>query len=253
MKKIWSLLALFALLATSPATLQAQHHRHGGYGLVGGLRAVESVAGAAMLGSSIHSLDDYTGIRFGYNAASLRADLPSDPDCEFISGLNVGIVFGWYLGSSHFIFEPGLMYSMKGGQLSNYALGYKEKVKTTMHTFEIPLVFKYEVAFHNAGCCLHPFFGGFVAFGLGGKSKYSDEATSYRESWSTFGDGDDQLGRTDAGLRMGCGLGVDNFFVELSYDLGLVDLASDTNYFGSNGFDDGVYSNTVGISLGFNF
>ncbi|MBO4754517.1 MAG: outer membrane beta-barrel protein, partial [Bacteroidales bacterium] len=145
--------------------------------------------------------------------------------------------------------------SFKGGKLDGNDRNYemmRTRLKTNMHMFEIPLVFKYEVQYHNAGVCLHPFFGGFLAFGIGGKTKSVEGG--YTDSWYTFSDGEGQLGRTDAGLRMGCGLGVDHFFLELAYDCGLVNLASDQyNYFGFNNYDSAIRSNTISFSLGFNF
>ncbi len=252
-KTIARISTVLLLLVVSIASVTAQprhHHRrsYNGDGIIRGIRNVETVAGAAMMGASIASLDDYTGIRFGYNAATLRTSGFDDVSSDVKSGVNVGIVFGWYLGNTPVIIEPGVYYTLKGGKLDGYEAGYstRTKLKSNMHMFEIPLVFKYEVQYHNAGVCLHPFFGGFLSFGIGGKTN--------NDSWDTFSDGEGQLGRTDAGLRMGCGLGVDHFFLELAYDCGLVNLASDEyNYFGYNYYDSAVRSNTVSFSLGFNF
>ena len=230
----------------------SSHYRSDNFGRT--LRDVETVANVAMIGSAVSSTTDYTGIRFGYNAASLRTTGMSNLDHDINSGFNCGIVFGWYLGHTPFIIEPGLYYSMKGGSLSGYD-SYnddKTKLKTTMHTFEIPLVFKYEVQFHNAGVCLHPFFGGFLSFGCGGKSKESCDG--YHDSWDTYGSGEGQYSRTDAGFRMGCGLGIDHLFLELAYDLGCVNLANrDFDYFDYDDFDSTVRTNTLSLNIGFNF
>ncbi len=257
-KTIARISTVLLLLVVSIASVTAQprrHHRrsYSGDGIIRGIRNVETVAGAAMMGASIASLDDYTGIRFGYNAATLRTSGFDGINSDVKSGVNVGVVFGWYLGNTPVIIEPGVYYTLKGGKFSDkYSDG--TDIKTNMHMFEIPLVFKYEVQFHNAGVCIHPFFGGFLAFGIGGNVKVSDYYENDKWSDSTFGDGRAGLHRTDAGLRMGCGLGVDHFFIELAYDLGLVNLASDDYYYYNyDSFDDGIYSNTVSFSLGFNF
>jgi len=258
-KSISRISAVLLVLIVSITSVMAQprrHHRrsYSGDGIIRGIRNVETVAGAAMMGASIATLDDYTGIRFGYNAATLRASGFDDVSSEVKSGVNIGIVFGWYLGNTPVIIEPGAYYTLKGGKLNGYETGYntRTRLKSNMHMFEIPLVFKYEIQYHNAGVCLHPFFGGFLSFGIGGKTKSVEEG--YNDSWDTFSDGEGQLGRTDAGLRMGCGLGIDNFFLEMAYDCGLVNLASDEyNYFGYNNFDSAIRSNTVSFSLGFNF
>ena len=256
--RISAVLILLAVGITSVIAQPSRHHHRAGYrsdGFIRGVRDVHTVASTAMLGYGIASLDDYTGIRFGYNAASLRTDGFDDVSSDVQSGASVGIVFGWYLGKTPIIIEPGLYYSYKGGKLDGHDRNYemmRTRLKTNMHMFEIPLVFKYEVQYHNAGVCLHPFFGGFLAFGIGGKTKSVEGG--YTDSWYTFSDGEGQLGRTDAGLRMGCGLGVDHFFVELAYDCGLVNLASDQyNYFSFNNYDSAIRSNTISFSLGFNF
>jgi len=251
--------AVLLILVVSIASVMAQprrHHRrsYNSDGVIRGIRNVETVAGAAMMGAGIASLDDYTGVRLGYNAATFRTSGFGDISSSVKSGVNVGIVFGWYLGNTPIIIEPGVYYTFKGGKLDGYESGYESRTKlqSNMHMFEIPLVFKYEVQFHNASVCLHPFFGGFLSFGIGGKTKSIENG--YNDSWDTFSDGEGQLGRTDAGLRMGCGLGVDHFFIELAYDCGLVNLASDQyNYFGYNNYDSAIRSNTVSIGLGFNF
>ena len=259
-KTISRISALLLILAVGITSVMAQpgrrHHRSGyrGDGFIRGMRDVHTVASTAMLGYGIASLDDYTGIRFGYNAATLRTEGFEEVSNDFQSGASVGIVFGWYLGNSPLIIEPGLYYSFKGGKLDGYERDWdmRTRLKTNMHMFEIPLVFKYEVQYHNAGVCLHPFFGGFLAFGIGGKTKSVEGG--HNDSWDTFSDGEGQLGRTDAGLRMGCGLGVDHFYLELAYDFGLVNLASDSyNYFGFNSYDSAIRSHTLSVGLGFNF
>ena len=253
--RISAVLILLAVGITSVIAQPSRHHHRAGYrsdGFIRGVRDVHTVASTAMLGYGIASLDDYTGIRFGYNAASLRTDGFDDVSSDVQSGASVGIVFGWYLGKTPIIIEPGLYYSFKGGKLDGWDVrnqNTRTRLKTNMHMFEIPLVFKYEVQYHNAGVCLHPFFGGFLAFGIGGKTKSNVEP-----SWDTFSDGEGQLCRTDAGFRLGCGLGVDHFFLELAYDIGLVNLANDYyNYFYFDSYDSAIRSNTISFSLGFNF
>jgi len=201
-------------------------------------------------------LADYTGIRVGCNAASLSCSGFSgyDLDRECNAGFAAGIVFGWYLGHTPFIIEPGLYYSMKGGTVKGSYHSkddrYSFSSDATMHTFEIPLVLKYEIQFHNAGICLHPFFGGFVSWGCGGTTK--QQTDGYSDSFDTFGD--KGLNRTDAGLRTGIGMGIDHFFVEMAYDCGLVNLAD--NYTFNNpelGYNNKVNTNTLTFSVGFNF
>lgn len=245
--------------------IHRQHYR--GNGFLEGLHTVESVGRTAMFGAFLHQLDDYTGIRFGYNAASLRTDLKySDVNSSFTSGLNIGAVFGWHLGHTPLIIEPGIYYSMKGGKLKgNYDLSSTHILSflpidsknahftnnVTMHNFEIPLVLKCQLPLAPDGYVnLQPFFGGFLSFGFAGKTKYEDALG--RDAYDTFDD--DLFGTTDAGLRMGTGLNVGMFYLEIAYDLGLVNLPT-SNYtlMGFDDFSDTMKSNTISFNFGFNF
>lgn len=279
--------ALLMLIAISFGTIASaqygrrggyHHHHHysGGYGAHHALHDVAMVADGAMTAYALSHAADYTGVRIGINAASMRTPDLHGLDHDFHAGLNIGLVFGWYLGNSPIIFEPGIFYNMKGGTIKGQGVmelsegfDYWEepsynKTSITMHTFEIPMVFKYEVQFHNAGLCLQPFVGGFLSFGAGGRTKYYEE--QYDGPHSVDGDMDtfsrESLGRTDAGLRYGCGIGIGQFYAEVSWDLGLVNLDDDfgyQNYFISSDrqhnrpYDDGIYSNNISFSVGFNF
>lgn len=267
MKKIILRLTLICALigASLSSTVSAQHirpHRHhygSGDGFYRAMRTAESIGQAAMFGSFLHHLDDYTGIRLGYNAASLRTDLEyANVNSDFTSGLNVGIVFGWQLGKSPFIIEPGIYYSMKGGKLN----GKYDKVTSindlnhfttsiTMHNIEIPLVFKCQLPLSpKDGVILQPFVGGFLSFGFAGTTKYKDAI--YRESYDTYDEG--LFCTTDAGLRMGTGVTMGNLYFEVAYDLGLVNLPEhDYELMGFDDFSDSMRSNTLSFSVGFNF
>lgn len=254
---------LFTLALGLGNTALAQRHysrpysHHHGDGFYRSVRAIEGIAETAAIAHSLHLLDDYTGIRFGYNAASFRlsgfdnASLDSDVK----SGVNLGLVFGWNLGHSPIIIEPGIYYSMKGGTLRGYNVGYNDQsrsaIKTTMHMIEIPVVFKYNVLSRTTGITLQPFVGGFLSIGMGGKSKDS----ANHESYETFGDNTDQFDAFDAGFRMGVGMTIDHLYLEMGYDLGLVNLPNNEyrNWGYDNGFDDAMRSNCVNINIGFNF
>lgn len=241
-----------------------QNYRGRGDGFYRSLRTAEAIGETAMFGAFLHQLDDYTGIRVGYNAASLRTDLKyGNVTSEFTSGISVGVVFGWQLGHTPLIIEPGLYYSMKGGKLNGkydaHALNsYLDHGNTlsyinnvTMHNFEIPLVLKCDLPLTpDHYVKLQPFFGGFLSFGFGGKTKYEDAIG--RDVYSTFGD--DLFGSTDAGLRMGLGLAAGMFYLEAAYDLGLVNLPENKyNLMGFDDFSDSMKSNTISFSFGVNF
>lgn len=270
MKRYFTLASLTLLLllsCSSPASAQRRayrarpyhHHHYSDNGFLRSLQIAEDITETALLARHVHHLDDYTGIRIGYNAATFRlsgfdyADLESSPQ----SGLDLGLVFGWNLGHSPVVIEPGIYYSMKGGKMRGYNYfdgqyeDYRSTIKATMHMLEIPLVFKYNIHFDYTGITLQPFVGGFFSIGLGGKSK----DTANHDSYETFGDDTDQFDAIDAGLRTGVGMAIDNFYMEAACDLGLVNLPNN-NYYNwgyDNGFSDAIRSNCVSFNIGFNF
>ena len=259
-KTITRLVLLCALLGLSfSGTVMAQRyhsrpvprHSYRGDGFLRALDGAERVGRAALFGAFLHGLDDYTGIRVGYNAASLRTDLKySNVNSEFAPGVNVGFVFGWHLGHSPMIIEPGIYYSMKGGKLKGrFNDGAYYNTDISMHSVEIPLVLKAQLPLSPDNYInLQPFFGGFLSFGFAGTTKY--DRVNYK--YDTYED--DLFCTTDAGLRMGVGLNVGQAYLEFAYDLGLVNLPN--SGYGLMKFDDysdSMRSNTLSFSVGFNF
>ena len=72
---------------------------------------------------------------------------------------------------------------------------------------------------------VEPFLGGYVACGVGGKIK----DFNYRTAYDSFGDKyDDNFRRFDGGVKVGCGIGFDIFYVGASYDIGLANIGKDS-------------------------
>lgn len=233
-----------------PATHRHYHSRTDN--ILRGLDAVETAADYAMLGSMLHHIDDYTGFRLGFNNASLRvADF--DARAESITGFDMGFVFGWYLGRRHIVsIEPGLYYSMKGGRI-NYdmpsisydsygrnskASSFKVSDKITMHSFELPVVFKAHLPLGPTSS-LQPFAGTFASFGFAGTTTFDDG-----EKYDTFDDG--VFEDFDAGLRFGIGLSLGQLYLEAVHDRGLLNL--DNNFYDAN-----LHSKTWSFNVGINF
>lgn len=222
------------------------HHSHysRSNSFLDGLEAVETIADYAILGTMLHGLDDYTGIRFGLNSASLRTS-GFEATEDNITGCNLGFVFGWYLGHSPIVFEPGIYYSMKGGKIREYAeVGSHDftllDTKITTHQFEIPLVFKCVIPVAPQ-VTLEPLAGPFLSFGFAGTT------TDNYQKVDTYDDG--VLEDFDAGLRLGAGLALGHLYLETAYDLGLVNLCH--NYAWDR--HDALRSRTWTFNVGFNF
>ena len=253
MKKIFSPMALAILfLASLAAPAVAQHyrphshhyyHRSNYSRAMRGLDAIETAADYALLGTMLSKIDDYSGLRFGYNSASLKCSDAASTDN--IPAFNAGIVFGWYLGRSPFSIEPGLFYAMKGGKVyeSNGLdrLVGRDMTKYTMHSFETPVVLKAHLPM-APHVSLQPFAGAFMSFGFAGTTTYSDG-----DKYDTFDD--NVLDDFDAGFRFGSGLAIGNAYFEAAYDLGLVNLCNTYTF----GYNPSLRSRTWSFNIGFNF
>lgn len=264
MKKFFlrALLVLLVIMAGNDNLMAQRRHysaprrHHSVTGdILRGLDAADRIADYAMTGVMLHKLDDYTGIRFGLNSASLRASGFDGADTDNIVGADLGFVFGWYLGHSPFIIEPGIFYSMKGGKLAydidvpNIA-NASQSLKMKMHNFEIPVVLKAGLPLgpHSQ---IEPFIGPFLSFGFAGTTTETTSGSignlhnRETEDYDTF---DDYLDDFDAGLRLGAGICVGHFYLEAAYDIGFVNLCDD-NWEHRNSLN----SRTWSFNIGYNF
>jgi len=62
-----------------------------------------------------------------------------------------------------------------------------------------------------------------VAIGVGGYVK----DFGAREAYHSFGSEDYQFKRFDAGLKIGCGFSIQNFYAEMNYNAGLANIGHD--------------------------
>lgn len=168
-------------------------------------------------GRSRYNHDDtesYYGLRLGLNVSMLSSNI-AQYDMDAYAGLAFGAIYGLQLANSAPVWlETGLFFSQKGGK-SDYN---NEEVKCRMNFLQVPLVCKYTVEAAD-DLFLAPFVGGYVACGVGGKTK--NYAT--RSSVSSFSD----VNRWDAGLRIGCGLEYQMVYGEFGFDFGLANLSKD--------------------------
>ena len=124
--------------------------------------------------------------------------------------------------------EIGLQYTEKGGRKR---LSSSKKMTYDLNYIELPIVVKYIYPI-DRNFTLQPFFGGYLALGVGGKIKNFEQ----REAFSSFSD--DAFQRFDGGLRLGCGVGYDLFY-------GLSNICHDT-------FDTS-HNGCLSLNFGVNF
>lgn len=169
------------------------------------------------------NVEQYYGVRLGYNLASINSS-DVNIDMNSYGGWSFGGVYGLQLANSTPLWlEAGVFYSEKGGK--NNDSPYTEEAtnkerfqkKTTRLIYlQAPIVIKY--AFDVADdFYVQPFLGGYLALGIGGKTKLYDEERSY-DSFNNFN-------RFDGGLRIGCGAEFQMIYAEIGMDFGISDIS----------------------------
>ena len=110
------------------------------------------------------------------------------------------------------------------------------------------MVIKYKVETNVDDLTVQPFFGGFMAVGIAGQTKCYDTRTKI----SPFGNG--RFKRFDSGIRLGCGMAFQNFYLEMSYDIGLFNIA-DTHYadYHYDDFDGHIRTGCLSTTIGIDF
>jgi hypothetical protein len=177
----------------------------------------------------------YYGLRVGANGATVSSDDRYLNGGSMKSGLNAGLVLGVLLSpSAPLFFETGVLYTEKGGK-GNYD---GRKFTYSLNYVEVPLVLKYQFKVAD-NIAIAPFLGGYLAGGVSGRIKDFGD----RVSESSFNDYN--FRRFDGGLRFGCGIMLDMFYIEGGYDAGLANICNDT-------FDDS-HTGTLFASVGINF
>lgn len=161
----------------------------------------------------------YYGFRIGPAFTFVNSDDSRLDGGDWQTGLNVGVVAGIPLTDSAPLYlETGLSYIEKGGKKD---LPEGKKMTYDLNYLEIPAVlkYKYEVDDHFS---IQPQVGGYFAVGVGGKIKNFAE----RKAESSFKDAN--FRRFDGGIRIGCGIGYDMFYADLTYDIGLANICHDS-------------------------
>ena len=179
--------------------------------------------------------DVYYGLRLGPAFSTVNSDDKALDGGDSQTGLNLGAVIGFGLSDTTPLFlETGLFYVEKGGK--NVFEG--KKMTYDLNYLQVPIVAKYVIDI-DGDFSVQPFFGGYLACGVGGKIKnYGD-----RQSESSFSH--KYFQRFDGGLRIGCGAAYDMFYVDLGYDIGLSNITHDEF--------DASHNRCWTLSLGVNF
>ena len=180
----------------------------------------------------------YFGFRLGVNAAQVKSEATYFESNSSRAGLVAGFVGGTQMApNAPVFFESGLMYVEKGGKSDfggdfTYNLNY----------LEVPFTFKYVIDIpESPALSIQPFLGAYMGVGVGGYVKDFER----REAYHSFGSDPDQFKRFDGGLKIGCGLGLQMFYAEICYNLGLANIGHDM-------FDE-THNRGLMFTVGINF
>ena len=202
------------------------------------------------------------GITVGGGLAKINADDPSLPgvtsERKPIANIQGGLVFDITFVDGFFA-EAGLTFQRKGGKQEIETKSYKSTVTTNLYYMELPLTLNFRIPVGDLG--LIPQAGAYVAYGVGGKTKYTTEY-NFDDAVNTLGDlvsdltddpsvkiytdavslnkkseekeedsfGENAADKLDYGLRFGLGLAfTEKVKLAFGYDLGLVDIVRGDN------------------------
>jgi Outer membrane protein beta-barrel domain len=166
------------------------------------------------------------GAKGGLNLADLSLD-PAEGCCD----IKEGLAFGGFVDiglRNMFSFQPEILFTQKGAETSDTAVG--ESVSLKLDYIEFPLLVK--ANFQTTGN-VRPF----AVFGPG---------IGFRTAAHIDDDDiEDETGSTDFSLIFGGGVTIGHAIVEARYDIGLSDIATDE--------DGSAKTRTFSILVGYSF
>ncbi len=187
---------------------------------------------AAMLAGTVCMTNAQDKIEFGVRAG-LNINSLSEDGWKSRVGYHVGAVMDWNVAENLYV-QPGLYFTTRGAKADG------ADVKINMNYLQIPVSVSYRFPVSD-NVKIDVNAGPYVACGLGGKLKSSDEEESYEVK--VFGS-EGICKRFDAGLRFGAGVHIQRISLGLIYDLGLTNIADSEGKIKNGSFQ---------ISLGYNF
>jgi hypothetical protein len=198
------------------------------------------------------------GLRGGVNLQTINGkDLNGDKlDLSMAPRFHAGVVVSIPIVPD-FYFQPGLMYSTKGAKSSSDFMGLNMAAEYNISYIELPVSFLYKPSLGNGHFFLG--FGPYIAYGIGGKAKFTIDNTS-TEDKIVFGNEYTSLlpydwkyfNRLDYGGNLFFGYELKSgLSLQLNTQLGLAKINADNTTYPNNKSE---FRNTgFGLSLGYNF
>lgn len=172
------------------------------------------------------------GVKAGVNFAGTSGKGAEDYDGK--TGFNAG-VFMEYTLPMNVYFMTGLDFSMKGAKFEETDGTEKYKETYSPMYLQLPIHAGYRVAITD-GINVGVHFGPYLAYGIGGKSKYEYTDSDYpedneKEEEDFFGSEDKGGFKSfDFGLGFGADVDIDKFRVGLGYDFGLTNIGRNKDF-----------------------
>ena len=217
------------------------------------------LAALLLLGVTANSQTTGTsfGLRGGVNFQTINGkDLNGDQlKFSMVPRFHVGVVVGIPI-APEFYFQPGLLFTTKGGMSKNIFWG-TDKIEYNISYIELPMNFLYKPMLGKGHFLLG--FGPYLAYGIGGKAKYTIGSISTEEKivftkdynssdpivWKYFKNLD-YGGNLFFGYELSSGISL-----QVNTQLGLAKINAENNTLPNNKSE---YRNTgFGLSLGYNF
>jgi hypothetical protein len=198
------------------------------------------------------------GLRGGVNMQNYNGkDLNGDKlEMSMVPRFNAGFVVGIPV-APEFYFQPGLMFSTKGAKSKSDFLSLQMSAEYNISYIELPMNFLYRPALGNGHFFLG--FGPYVAYGFGGKAKFTIEQTSTEEQivfaneYQSLNPYDWKYFRHfDYGANLFFGYELNNgLSIQLNTQMGLAEINAENTTLPGNKSE---FRNTgYGIALGYNF
>jgi len=214
---------------------------------------------AEKLSASESGDKEISGMRFGIigglNLSNMLVkdnDGTNSNDFKYKPGFHVGATAEFPISES-VAFETGLLFSTKGFKSSFKATDngaiFESKGSVNLLYLDIPLTAK---AYYNIGASkIYGAFGPYIGIGLSGKSKSEaivNGVTQSDEQDINWGSGNsNELKRLDYGFTVGAGMEFNSFLIGLSYNFGLANISSTSDY------GQKIKNKVLGLSIGYKF
>lgn len=153
------------------------------------------------------------GVRGGINFSKVNEKVDGGYAADYKNkvGYRFGIICDGGI-TENFYLQSGLYFTSLGAKLEVYS----DDVTVNLHYLQIPILASYRISLSDR-MKVHLNAGPYVAVGLAGKQKAEGIKIN------AFSD-EGGLNRFDAGLSFGAGIGFDNLYFGLGYDLGLANI-----------------------------